>query len=137
MIATRVWSGRMRGLLVRTLRGSLPVAVLAIVNVLMFLPHYMGRMTFPWDFLAGYHASSFGWYKAGSLLAPPVWLPWSDMGYPAFLALQSGAWYLPLALLDALGVDYSIHVATAVQCAHVLRSEEHTSELQSRENLVC
>lgn len=120
MIATRVWSGRMRGLLVRTLRGSLPVAVLAIVNVLMFLPHYMGRMTFPWDFLAGYHASSFGWYKAGSLLAPPVWLPWSDMGYPAFLALQSGAWYLPLALLDALGVDYSIHVATAVQCAHVL-----------------
>lgn len=119
-MATPGRPGRIRDVVAKTLRKSLPLGVLATVNVLMFLPHYLGRMTFPWDFLAGYHANSFGWYKAGSMLSPPAWLPWSDMGFPSFLALQSGAWYLPLALLDALGAQYSIHLATAIQCAHVL-----------------
>ncbi len=43
-----------------------------------------------------------------------------EMGFPSFLALQSGAWYAPLALLDAVGVVYTIHVATVVQVLHVL-----------------
>lgn len=97
-----------------------PLIALAIVNLATFLPHYLGRMTFPWDFVAGYHAHSFGWYGAGSILSPPAWLPWSDMGFPAFLAIQSGAWYLPLAVIDSLGLGYSLPVATALQCLHVL-----------------
>ena len=98
---------------------SLPIIALGLVNLLTFLPHYLGRMTFPWDFLAGYHAHSYAWYKYGSVLSPPAWFPWSDMGFPAFLAIQSGAWYLPLVILDTLGVDYTIHVATSFQALHV------------------
>lgn len=98
----------------------LALAALAVVNLATFFPHYLGSMTFPWDFLAGYHAHTFGWYRAGSILSPPAWLPWSDLGFPAFLAVQAGAWYLPLAAVDAAGLDYTIHVATVVQCLHVL-----------------
>lgn len=96
------------------------IAVLCVVNLGTFFLHYSGKMSFPWDFVAGYHANSYGWYSAGSIFDPPGWLPWADMGFPAFLALQSGAWYLPLAFLDAVGVDYTIHVATAFQSFHVL-----------------
>ena len=104
----------------RVLTGFFPLLVLGIVNFATFARHYRGKSTFPWDFLGGYHAQAFGWFDAGSIFAPPSWLPWSDMGFPAFLAIQSGAWYLPLALLDAAGVTYSIHVATMVQVLHVL-----------------
>ena len=97
-----------------------PIAVLCVVNLGTFFLHYSGKMSFPWDFVAGYHANSYGWYSAGSIFDPPGWLPWADMGFPAFLALQSGAWYLPLAFLDAIGIDYTIHVATAFQSFHVL-----------------
>ena len=102
------------------LKYMAPIAILCAVNLGTFYLHYAGKMTFPWDFVAGYHAHSYGWYSAGSILSPPLWLPWADMGFPAFLALQSGAWYLPLAVLDAVGVDYTIHVATAFQSLHVL-----------------
>lgn len=102
------------------LAGCIPLLVLAIINYATFARHYRGKATFPWDFLGGYHAQAFGWFDAGSIFAPPTWLPWSDMGFPAFLAIQSGAWYLPLALLDAAGVTYTIHVATLVQVLHVL-----------------
>lgn len=97
-----------------------PIAVLCVVNLGTFFLHYSGKMSFPWDFVAGYHANSYGWYSAGSIFNPPSWLPWADMGFPAFLALQSGAWYLPLAFLDAVGIDYTIQVATAFQSLHVL-----------------
>src|SRR5690606_41016248 len=47
------------------------------------------------------------------------------------------------ALADALGGEAAVHVRvghpalTIVDFAEAERSEEHTSELQSRENLVC
>lgn len=105
-------------------RAALPAVlgfvVLWIVNFETFRKHYQGKTTFPWDFLGGYHAQAFGWYDMGSLVSPPSWLPWTDMGFPAFLAIQSGGWYLPLALLHALGIVYSVHAATMVQVFHVL-----------------
>lgn len=104
----------------RALIASWPLLLLALVNLATFLRHYQGRATFPWDFLGGYHAQGFGWFDAGGVFSPPSWLPWSDMGFPAFLAIQSGAWYLPLALLHVAGVAYSVHVATIVQVLHVL-----------------
>lgn len=104
----------------RVMVGLLPLLVLVLINYVTFQPHFRGRATFPWDFLGGYHAQGFGWFDAGSVFSPPTWLPWSDMGFPAFLAIQSGAWYAPLALLDATGITYSVHVATVVQVLHVL-----------------
>lgn len=93
--------------------------LIVIINVITFKGHYAGDFAFPWDFLGGYHAQAFGWFDKGSIVSPPGWLPWSDMGFPSSMALQSGAWYLPLAVLDALGIPYTIRVAVAVQCLHV------------------
>lgn len=104
----------------RVLVELAPLLVLALVNYATFARHFRDKSTFPWDFLGGYHAQAFGWFDAGSVVSPPAWLPWSDMGFPAFLAIQSGAWYLPLALLDAAGVTYTVHVATVLQVLHVL-----------------
>jgi hypothetical protein len=97
-----------------------PALVLVLANVYMFQLHYVGAATFPWDFLGGYHAQSFGWFDRSTLVSPPTWFASSSMGFPAFLALQSGAWYLPLVLLHLSGVAYTIHVATVVQALHVL-----------------
>jgi hypothetical protein len=96
------------------------LSILIFFNVLTFWSHYTGYLTFPYDFLGGYHAHAFGWYSDGSVLKPPRWFPWADLGFPAFIALQSGSWYVPLAILDALDITYSIHTATIVQCLHVL-----------------
>ncbi|HEX2134460.1 MAG TPA: hypothetical protein VHG30_00930, partial [Microvirga sp.] len=96
------------------------LAILAAVNVVMFLSHYAGRLTFPWDFIGGYHAHAYGWYADGSVFEPPQWFPWSDLGFPAYWSLQSGAFYLPLALLDAVGQPYTIAAATWLQSLHVL-----------------
>lgn len=93
---------------------------LIVVNVITFHNHYLGEATFPWDFLGGYHFQTYGWYANGSILNPPDWFPWGGIGFPSALAVQSGAWYLPISILDLLGIEYSIHVATSVQCFSVL-----------------
>lgn len=97
-----------------------PVLLLCVINFATFSSHYAGATTFPWDFVGGYHAQAFGWFDNGSIFSPPTWFPWTSMGFPAFLALQSGAWYLPLAALHAIGVTYTVHVATVLQVLHVL-----------------
>ena len=97
-----------------------PLLILCVVNFATFSAQYNGHATFPWDFLGGYHAQSFGWYNEGGMLNPPSWFPWTNLGFPAFLALQSGAWYLPLQAMHALGIAYTIHAATVFQVLHVL-----------------
>lgn len=97
------------------------IAVLVAINAVAFYSHYMGIMTFPWDFLGGYHAHAYGWFaNSTSFFDPPRWFPWGDMGFPAFFALQSGSWYLPLVILDFLGITYDIVTATRLQGLHVL-----------------
>lgn len=97
-----------------------PLLVLCIINYATFDAQYDGRATFPWDFLGGYHAQAFGWYDEGGMLKPPSWFPWTSLGFPAFLALQSGAWYLPMQAMHAVGIAYTIHAATVFQVLHVL-----------------
>lgn len=97
-----------------------PLGLLILVNLMMFHLHYWGMYTFPWDFLGGYHTHSFAWFANGSIFTPPQWFAWGSMGFPSALALQSGSWYFPLAILDWLNITYSIKVATIVQCVHVL-----------------
>src|SRR5690606_41689210 len=43
----------------------------------------------------------------------------------------------PLELADMIGLDTVLSIMEAMHHAFGDRSEEHTSELQSRENLVC
>ncbi|SDG47268.1 hypothetical protein [Dyella sp. 333MFSha] len=106
--------------IVGTIKAIVPLLVLVLANIITFGDQYAGTATFPWDFLGGYHAQSVGWFLGGGVTSPPTWFPWTSMGFPAFLAIQSGAWYLPLVLLSAFGVTYSIYVATVVQVLHVL-----------------
>ena len=96
-----------------------PSALLMAVNLYVFWSHYAGSMAFPWDFLGGYHAQSFAWYRDGSFFDPPKWLPWSDAGFPAYWALQSGAFYIPVQFMDWLGLPYSIVNAVRLQSFHV------------------
>lgn len=100
--------------------GIVAFLVLTGSNVLIFYSHYTGELTFPWDFVGGYHAQAFSWYADGSFFHPPNWFPWGDLGFPAYWALQSGAFYFPLALLDALNQPYTIEAATILQVLHVL-----------------
>lgn len=97
-----------------------PIALFVLVNFVTFREHYANHATFPWDFLGGYHSQAYGWFDNGGVLAPPSWLPWTNMGFPAFLTLQSGSWYMPLAVLHSLGIDYTVHAATVFQILHVL-----------------
>lgn len=97
-----------------------PLGFLILVNLMMFHLHYWGIYTFPWDFLGGYHTHSFAWFTNGSIFNPPQWFAWGNVGFPSALAIQSGSWYFPLAILDFLNITYSIKVATIVQCLHVL-----------------
>lgn len=108
------------GILKRIGSAAWPLLVLCIINYATFAAQYEGRATFPWDFLGGYHAQAFGWYDNGGIFNPPSWFPWTNLGFPAFLALQSGAWYLPLQAMHTLGVAYTIHAATLFQVLHVL-----------------
>jgi len=93
---------------------------LIMIHVTMFSFHFAGEYIFPWDFVGGYHAHAVAWYADGSFFSPPKWLPWGDAGFPAYWALQSGAFYLPLQVLDWVNIDYSLVNAVRFQSLHVL-----------------
>lgn len=101
-------------------RDLLIVALLLALHLVLFFKHYTGKYIFPWDFMGGYHAHAYGWLRDGGALAPPGWFPWSSMGFPSALAIQSGSWYAPLAMLDLFNISYTLHVATTLQSLHVL-----------------
>ncbi len=100
------------------LAGPTTLVILIVANLAAFLPHYLGKFTFPWDFIGGYHTVSFGWYAYGELFSPPKWFPWAHGGFPADLSVQAGGWYLPLMALKLLGIPYSLRAATIVQSLH-------------------
>lgn len=113
--------GNVDGILSRLFSRDIPILIILIlVNIYTFFDHYMGSATFPWDFLGGYHAHTYGWYSDGSFFDPPSWFPWGDSGFPAYWAVQAGGWYLPLEIIDAFDFVYTIQVATRLQVLHVL-----------------
>jgi hypothetical protein len=93
---------------------------LLLVNLLFFWPHYRGWMTFPWDFLGGYHAMTVGMLRDGSFFNPPRWFPYADAGFPAAWAIQDGEFYLPLHIFHFFGGHYTIAAAARIQALHVL-----------------
>src|SRR5690606_40451597 len=95
---------------------------------------------------------------ASSLLSPlslhdalpiweiPLWNPYNMAGHPFLADTQAAVFYPPRLLTIAAsrftgGFTYATLQAEALLHywigAVLMRSEEHTSELQSRENLVC
>src|SRR5690606_40302383 len=75
--------------------------------------------------------------RDGVKLDAQIWRPVGDGAYPAILGYhpyQSGPQTAPITpgAIAAVG-----HFAPGQESGNGWRSEEHTSELQSRENLVC
>ena len=104
--------------------GVWPLALLVMVsvNVLLFQSHYLGKAYFPWDFIGGYHYHAVSWYLDNGppweLGATNTYTPWTGGGFPTAWMFQNGAWYLPLAVVDALGIPYTLRTAVVVQCLH-------------------
>lgn len=98
---------------------ALVIILLGFINYAMFREHYSGNAIFPWDFVGGYHFQSFTWYETGDWWNPPHWFPWGDVGFPSAIAIQSGGWYIPLGILDALDIPYTFTTAAKFQVLHV------------------
>lgn len=94
--------------------------ILIIINLLTFKDHYFGNLSFPWDFLAGYHAHAYNWLNDLKNFNISTWVPWSDIGFPNSMAVQSGAWYLPLIIYNLFINNFNIHAAVVFQVLHVL-----------------
>jgi hypothetical protein len=99
---------------------STALAILALVNIVVFRSHYFGNECFPWDFWKLYYAVIPFWTTSLKLHVFPHWVPFEGMGYPFLLNLQSSFFYPPLWLFVLSGLHYSLHVAVVVQCLHVL-----------------
>ncbi|HZR06190.1 MAG TPA: hypothetical protein VFA61_10235 [Candidatus Udaeobacter sp.] len=93
---------------------------LGILNLIIFRTHYFGRDCFPWDFWKTYYAIIPFWTTAVSQHVLPEWVPFSGMGFPFFINLQSSFFYPPLWLFVAPGIHYTLHAAVTMQSLHVL-----------------
>jgi hypothetical protein len=93
---------------------------LAILNLIIFRNHYFGKDCFPWDFWKTYYAIIPFWTTAVSQHVLPEWVPFSGMGFPFFINLQSSFFYPPLWFFVLPGIHYTLHAAVIMQCLHVL-----------------
>src|SRR5262245_14232098 len=104
----------------RELAGRIAAAFLALQNLAIFAFHYAGIYGFPWDFNGTYYGVPAYWTSAVARGILPRWIPFSAGGYPFALNLQSGFFYPPFWIFPALGIPYTLRVAVAFQCLHVL-----------------
>src|SRR5690606_41051150 len=83
----------------------------------------------------GYYPAAFARAGSGAVLLPAV----GETTVQTVSAADLAAWLVAAGEGDASGVydTYGEPIAFADLVALARRSEEHTSELQSRENLVC
>ncbi|MCB1045404.1 MAG: hypothetical protein KDC35_20850 [Acidobacteria bacterium] len=93
---------------------------LVLAWFLVFGDHLLEDVGFPWDFMLGYHASTF--YVIESLKSGefPQWVPFQAMGYPLPMNVQSGLFYPVNWLLAACDFTYTMKTAIVTQCLHVL-----------------
>ncbi|HEY0824796.1 MAG TPA: hypothetical protein VGD76_13490, partial [Ramlibacter sp.] len=89
-------------------------------HLLLFFRHYFRDHVFPDDFLLTYHAVPAYWIEALARGEDIAWIPVQAMGYPLYMALQSGFAYLPLRLFAWFGEPYSVPAAVVLQGLHVL-----------------
>lgn len=99
---------------------SLVAAVLVACNVAIFIDHYAGRQTFPWDFTLTYLAVPHYWISHIGAGQWPSWVAHQGFGYPLSVNLQSGLYYPPHWFFALLRVPLSCSAATMLSCLHVL-----------------
>lgn len=97
-----------------------PILFLLAQNLVIFRNHYFNDFGFPWDFSQAYYALTAFWTTIVSQGVYPTWTPFSSMGMPFNLILQSGLHYPPLWIFPLLKIEYSLPAAVVFQCLHVL-----------------
>jgi hypothetical protein len=98
--------------------AAVVVAVLVVLEAILFSGYFSGALTANWDFLGSYNSEAFAWWHDGSFFQPPQWMPYLWGGYPAAASVQNSAWYLPVGAVAEL-VPFTIRAASAVQALHV------------------
>src|SRR5207302_4011500 len=71
-------------------------------------------------------------HRLGSLAVSQPWVKTTTLSEDLFRSDVDG-----VVIATPVRTHYQLAKAALLHGKHVLRSEEHTSELQSRENLVC
>jgi hypothetical protein len=94
--------------------------VLVLQNLVIYHGHYFRGVGIPWDFPMSYYAMVAFWTAGIREGVFPQWIPFQQMGFPFALQLQSGINYLPLWIIPALNIPYTMRAAVVVQCLHVL-----------------
>lgn len=112
-----------RAPLTARLRARLPevatvVGLLVLLESLVFLGYFRGDVSPQFDFMGGYNAEAFAWWRDGGFFNPLQWMPYTWGGYPQSVALQSSSWYLPVGI-PASVFDYNNHLAAIIQALHV------------------
>lgn len=104
----------------RTLARVLIVFITAtMLTLVMFWGYLRGSAAPPWDFYSSYTTEAWAWWRDGSLLHQPQWMPYAWGGYPALLNVQNSSWYLPIGLAIALVGPLTIHLAAAISAVEV------------------
>src|SRR5690606_21496256 len=139
-------------LLARPHRADLAAVLLLTLLWALFFwraltPNPANQVSYPEGDFSGQFLT-FAAYQARRLLAGeiPLWNPYNMARHPFLADTQAAVFYPPRLLTIAAsrftgGFTYATLQAEALLHywigAVLMRSEEHTSELQSRENLVC
>jgi hypothetical protein len=96
------------------------IGLIVVANVVTIWGQDSGFSIFHWDFTGtASHAQGVAWFEDGSIVRPPIWLHYSSMGFPGRWSLQSRGSYLPLQIVNSLGIKYSLFASAAFQAAHV------------------
>jgi hypothetical protein len=98
----------------RWLRPTTAVLVVAVLTVAVFWDYLRGTSAPQWDFYSHYTTEGWAWWRDGSLLHQPQWMPYAWGGYPALLDVQNGSWYLPTGIAIAIGGPYTVQMAATV-----------------------
>lgn len=98
--------------------AAVVLAVLVVVQALVFGRYWTGAVVPPWDFQGSYTTEAFAWWRDGSFFRPVQWMPYLWGGYPGAAGLQNSSWYLPVGLMSAV-TPYDQHAAAVLSGLHV------------------
>lgn len=93
--------------------------VLAVITVVFFHGHLMGRDTFPWDFVNGFHGATAYIIENLKRGIWPSWVARQSLGIPLYMIVQSDLWYPTTWLAAALQIEYGLWQANVLQVLHI------------------
>ena len=93
--------------------------ILLIQNIWIFRAHYFSGYGVPWDFVGTYLAVPYYWIEAVNNGESVSWIPFQGMGYPLYMNLQSGFYYLPNWVFVLFSKSYTVSAAILFQNFHI------------------